>query len=204
MRPYCLRADRALGNISLVENRCGTFGSRGHGSQPGTFHRWPCARGLRGTWTTGELVATPNAPRALELASFSQPGLEGADGGRCSSGEDSGEGAGPSTCLISLQSAGDAGDFAFLLFLDLVILEMTGVLVICTTGAVAGASCCCWPMLQAVYSWFLLLSEFFSILLRFGFLPPFLLALAATADAAGARGLIKRMKSTPCPGAAPH
>ena len=76
-------------------------------------------------------------------ASFSQPGLEGADGGRRSSGEDSGEGAGPSTCLISLQSAGDAGDFAFLFFLDLVILEMTGVLVICTTGAVAGASCCC-------------------------------------------------------------
>ena len=58
-----------------------------------------------------------------------QPGLEGADGGRRFSEEDSGEGAGLSTCSISLQSAGDTGDAAFLFNLELVILgEMTGLL----------------------------------------------------------------------------
>ena len=58
-----------------------------------------------------------------------QPGLEGADGGRRSSGEDGGEGAGPSTYSISLQSAGDAGEAAFLLFLERVILgEMISML----------------------------------------------------------------------------
>ena len=58
------------------------------------------------------------------------PGLEGADPGLRSSGEEGGEGAGPSTCSISLPSAGDAGEAA------LVILgEMTGVLLLCSTGA---------------------------------------------------------------------
>ena len=67
---------------------------------------------------------------------LAQPGLEGADPGRRSSGEDGGEGAGPSTCSITLPSAGDAGEAAFLFFLDLVILgEMTGVLLFFSTGA---------------------------------------------------------------------
>ena len=53
---------------------------------------------------------------------LAHPGLEGADGGRQSSGDGGGEGAGPSTCSIPLHSAGDAGETAFLFFLDLVIL----------------------------------------------------------------------------------
>ena len=64
------------------------------------------------------------------------PGLEGAEPGWRSSGEEGGEGAGPSTCSISLLSAGDAGEAAFLFFLALVILgEMTSVLLFCSTGA---------------------------------------------------------------------
>ena len=67
--------------------------------------------------------------RGARVGVLAQPGLEGADGGLHFSGEDCGEGAGPSTCLITLPSAGDAGDAAFLFFLDLVILgAMTGVL----------------------------------------------------------------------------
>ena len=68
------------------------------------------------------------------------PGLEGAEPGWHSSGEEGGEGAGPSTCSISLLSAGDAGEAAFLFFLALVILgEMTGVLLFSTGAApVAG------------------------------------------------------------------
>ena len=66
----------------------------------------------------------PRTPVALELVSSR------------SSGEDGGEGAGPSTCSITLPSAGDAGEAAFLFFLDLVILgEMTVVLLFCSTGA---------------------------------------------------------------------
>ena len=71
------------------------------------------------------------------------PGLEGADPGRGSSGEEGGKGPGPSTCSLSLPSAGDAGEAAFIFFLALVILgEMTGVLSLCSTGAapVAGTA----------------------------------------------------------------
>ena len=69
-----------------------------------------------------------------------QPGLEDVDGGRHSSGDAGGEGTDPSTCSISPQSAGDAGEAAFIFFLDLVILgEMTGVLLLELTGAAAGA-----------------------------------------------------------------
>ena len=56
------------------------------------------------------------APRGARVGVLAQPGLEGADRGWRSSGEDSGEGAGPSTCSISLPSAGEAGDAAFLFF----------------------------------------------------------------------------------------
>ena len=80
--------------------------------------------------------------RGTRVGVLRQPGLEGADGGRCSSGEDSRDEADPSTCSILLPSAGDPGDAAFLFFLDLVILgEMTGVLLFCSTGTatVAGA-----------------------------------------------------------------
>ena len=68
---------------------------------------------------------------------LAQPGLEGADPGRRSSGEDGGEGAGPSTCSITLPSAGDAGEAAFLFFPrpGYPIGEMTGVLLFCSTGA---------------------------------------------------------------------
>ena len=64
------------------------------------------------------------------------PGLEGWG----SSGEDGGDVASPSTCSITLPSAGDAGEAAFLFFLALVILgEMTGVLLFSTGAApVAG------------------------------------------------------------------
>ena len=64
-------------------------------------------------------------------------------GGWRSSGEDGGDVAGLSTCSITLPSAGDAGEAAFLLFLALVILgEMTGVLLLGSTGAapVAGTA----------------------------------------------------------------
>ena len=72
---------------------------------------------------------------------LAQPRLQGADKGRHSSGEDGGDRAGPSTCSISLPSAGGAGDAAFLFFLDLVILgEMTAVLMFCSTGAATVAS----------------------------------------------------------------
>ena len=67
------------------------------------------------------------------------PGLEGWR----SSGEDGGDVASPSTCSITLPSAGDAGEAAFLFFLALVILgEMTGVLLLGSTGAapVAGTA----------------------------------------------------------------
>ena len=67
--------------------------------------------------------------RGARYGVLPQPGLEGADGGRRSSGEDGGEGAGPSTYSISLQSAGDAGEAAFLFFLERVILgEMISML----------------------------------------------------------------------------
>ena len=67
--------------------------------------------------------------RGARYGVLPQPGLEGADGGRRFSEEDSGEGAGLSTCSNSLQSAGNTGDAAFLFNLELVILgEMTGLL----------------------------------------------------------------------------
>ena len=67
----------------------------------------------------------PRTPVALELVSSR------------SSGEDGGEGAGPSTCSITLPSAGDAGEAAFLFFPrpGYPIGEMTGVLLFCSTGA---------------------------------------------------------------------
>ena len=81
--------------------------------------------------------------RCARVCVLMQPGLEGADGGRPSSGEDGGEGAGPSTCSILLPSAGDTGDAAFLFFLDLVILgEMTGVLLFCSAGTATVAAGC--------------------------------------------------------------
>ena len=58
------------------------------------------ARGIRGT--RGNPVA--------------QPGLENVDGGRRSSGAGGGEGTDPSTWSITAQSAGEAGDAAFLFF----------------------------------------------------------------------------------------
>ena len=109
-----------------------------------TMHSWLGRNLDHGGAGGGAQVA-----RCARVCVLMQPGLEGADGGRRSSGEDGGEGAGPSTCSISLQSAGDAGNAAFLFFLDLVILgEMNGVLLFCTPGAATGAgavaaSCCC-------------------------------------------------------------
>ena len=81
--------------------------------------------------------------RGARVGVLAQPGLERAARGWCSSGEDGGEGAGPSTCSILLPSAGDAGDAAFLFFLDLVILgEMTGVLLFCSAGTATVAAGC--------------------------------------------------------------
>ena len=81
------------------------------------------------------------APRSARVGVLAQPGLEGADRGWRSSGEDSGEGAGPSTCSISLPSAGEAGDAAFLFFPSSGHLgEMIGVLLFCSTKAATGAA----------------------------------------------------------------
>ena len=62
--------------------------------------------------------------RSTRVGVLTQPGLEGADGGLRSSGEDGGEGAGPSTCSILLPSAGDAGDAAFLFKVMLHVLDV--------------------------------------------------------------------------------
>ena len=79
-----------------------------------------------------------------------RPGLVGAAWDRHSSGDGGGEWAGPSTCSSTLQSAGDAGEAAFLFFLDLVIIgEMSSpVEAAASTGAVA-AGCCCRLLLAA-------------------------------------------------------
>ena len=64
-------------------------------------------------------------------------------------------------------------------------------------AAVAAASAAATGQLDhsyfCLFLWYLLLSEFFSILLKFSFLTPFPLALAATAETAGARGLMRRV-----------
>ena len=60
------------------------------------------------------------ALRGARVDTLTQPGLEDVDGGRHSSGDAGGEGTDPSTCSISPQSAGDAGEAAFIFFLDLV------------------------------------------------------------------------------------
>ena len=62
--------------------------------------------------------------RGARVGVLAQPGLERAARGWCSSGEDGGEGAGPSTCSILLPSAGDAGDAAFLFKVMLHVLDV--------------------------------------------------------------------------------
>ena len=83
-----------------------------------------------------------------------RPGLVGAAWDRHSSGDGGGEWAGPSTCSSTLLSAGEAGEAAFLFFLDLVIIgEMSSpveaVETAASTGAVA-AGCSCRLLLAAV------------------------------------------------------
>ena len=76
-----------------------------------------------------------------------RPGLVGAAWDRHSSGDGGGEWAGPSTCSSTLQSAGDAGEAAFLFFLDLVIIgEMSSPV---EAAASTGAICSCRLLLQA-------------------------------------------------------
>ena len=76
-----------------------------------------------------------------------RPGLVGAAWDRHSSGDGGGEWAGPSTCSSTLLSAGEAGEAAFLFFLDLVIIgEMSSPV---EAAASTGAICSCRLLLQA-------------------------------------------------------